>query len=353
MGPADELARQIIRSHQTTKRLLAAAGGGTLSAVSGAFRGAVVATVASLVAFVVYGLLRSALPDALWISDALRAPLLLFGLWVIAYSAGRVTPLAVATISARSMTWSRQSVALVGGIAVFWFFWFVFETQMPAWAAPGFGLTPLAFLIGVARSTERRWLPTDLGIRTFVALNLVAIGMFASSLIVAPKPVELTPETDPDESSLVIVGDVSGIGDIYFRRRWAEADPVVTTDHSPTLRAYSSVRIETWKATSDLHALDRAADAPIYSAEFRAGVLFEGGSIGGWLFGMPFVIGAHEVQAFYAPLDLTARRDWSPQWLVFVGITHDGRREVLGYAVPDIPRNLHFFGTFAEWLIAK
>ena len=111
LGRPEQLASSLTRAHQTNRRLLAAAGGGTLAALGGAARGIAVGIVVSIAMFICMMVMRLALGEA--VSDALvwasNHTLVLFGLFVLLYSMGRVTPRPVAAISARCSDSLRAS----------------------------------------------------------------------------------------------------------------------------------------------------------------------------------------------------------------------------------------------------
>jgi hypothetical protein len=106
LGPADELGRQLRRAHQSTRRLLAGAGGGVLAAGGGFIFGYMVGGVLIFAAALVLAGIASALATA-----GIRLPDLSFGDTSGQTSSAILRGLALAVAAATAMRWAARTSA--------------------------------------------------------------------------------------------------------------------------------------------------------------------------------------------------------------------------------------------------
>jgi hypothetical protein len=169
LGSADEMARQLRRAHQSTRRALAGAAGGVFEAGVGVVWGTTLGFLLGFLGYVAVGILVSAvlrgpidlvaarLPRfetdsyRLAFNSAFYAGVLAFACWMAARRGVRTTHL----LSRRSIRVSSLLWAAVGGGALTWIVLFVYVAQQ-TWLTVAVELTiPIAFAFGALFRVDR------------------------------------------------------------------------------------------------------------------------------------------------------------------------------------------------------
>jgi hypothetical protein len=350
MGPPEELARSITRSHQTPKRLLAAAGAGMYFgagiAVSAGVRAGVFAMLPVFVAFVVG---RALLAEGA--SDATNTIALgaLGALWVtVCYAIGRGVPSVVARVSHRSMGAAAFGVSIVGGVLGAWFLWTFYRVDLKAYAIVPLLAAPLALVAGAVTSRNGRWLPR---VRSLWFAGLISYVAVVALIVLSRQPsVDEARNADP-VPSLAIVGDTTRLAN---DRMFMDVDDRGGF-HSIAVEGrraeYASLHAEVWAATPDLAGLNLERQGPLAAAPLEYGQFDPGGLFWLDLLGVE-VVGPGEARVGYHGLVADSiYRDWGPTFFVLVGVGADGSRQLLDYRPPLRP--MEFTGSVVEWLLAR
>lgn len=357
MGPPDELARSIVRAHQTPKRLLVAAGIGAISSVRFAISaGLQVVVLTVLLGGLVAFALGMVLPFELrWALFTAYADASLAVLWLaVGYAVGRGVPFAVARASGRSVRISRIAVAVVVALLAVWFLWFFYRVDLKWYAVVPLLLAPVAVLFGARNADGFPWAIPRFPSRAYLGLlaYVYAVGFIAIlSAASSTDGVSSRVDSSLKQASLSIVGNV---GPLETSRRFMTVHDRGAS-HSVTVEGertdYFSIQAEVWTASADLSGVDASrlnplAVAPLEFSEYREVGVFEAQVLGIWLFGP----GETRV-GYHGSFPDSLYRDWGPTYVVLVGQGTDGSRDVLDYRIPIRP--IEFTGSVAEWLLAK
>lgn len=359
MGPPEELARQITRSHQTRKRLLAAAGGGVVEGAKTAITGLLLAIIPTLAAGLVpFIIVVAARAQYLW------KPVEVAGLPVAfaftAFLIGQALPYRIALIAHRPIAWARPVVAASCAVVLAGLFWFVYRTEMPWWSVVPFASIPFWSLVGARSAQAKSWKrpgfrspPLALVLLTTAALT--SIGMIASTPVADRWDVREWQPGFVDSSGLSALGSLSTLNDFElccFQYTRFGTISFVSSEATAPLPMYLELTAEVWPATPDLTHVNAIGAGPLASIPLEFGPWEPLGGAGTLvLFGMSFVGSGDPLVGYHGGIPLALRRDWGPTWLVLVGTRPDGSRDVLRYRVTG--DEIAFDGSVAEWLLAK
>lgn len=343
LGRPEELARQLRRAHQTTRRLLAGAAGGVFSAGVGVVQGYVVATFSAimvLLAAAVAGAVaqRAGLSISLNLSDPGGGTI--FGCllaWVAAFVAAHRAVRASAERSRRPVRQLGRGWAIAGGAVLLFLVLFVVDMGQ-SWLAVPFELgVPLAFAAGALVWTERT--APRLPLRAVIALGTVVLiapvlllaaattqaGGWSFSYTEASLRLDHVAPAWLTSGAPVASGSTIGYGPTADVR-WTLQDPNV-------LARFHDLRAEVWRgspfpgrpAGSSFAIVDTSYASPYVSYP----VTFAGDTAD-------------------TRIDVGHSRTTS-WWVVLVGIGPDGHRYRLGAG--DFESQ--FSGTLMDWLTAS
>jgi hypothetical protein len=349
LGNPEELARQMRRAHQTTRRLLAGAAGGIFQAAVGAVEGYVAFGVV-LFCFVVIGQ-ASLRPAITFMTDHLPridqqglATTSAFAAVGAAFAAGRRS---VQELAARSRHTARQ-VGLpwaAGGFTVLaWVILFVNTAEQSWLVVPLELLVPFAFAAGVLVRMDRPLIPRG---RHFPPKVGYAIVLGLPVLVVASAAVGATSPSNPggdaysfNTSVLDRVAPATATTVASFEGMvWGQ--PLVqsswTIDDTQTLAQYRDVRFEAWRGTLIPGEREDGMD---YLPDYR--------------YAGPFATSpaARDRSELLGSFDLSHVR--ATRWVIFLtGVGPDGVRYRLSGAMPPESVTTHFSGTVWDWLTAS
>jgi hypothetical protein len=342
LGSADELARELLRAHETPSRLLVAAGAGVVAALRSGFVGTiagwVVVALASLVATVGLQLLRPLLGLPEWSGWTQGWNSVTIGA-SLAIGAGLAGAAAVRVVAARS--WRRPSdvrvaVALVGA-TVLGYFTLVSAAEYLNWASVfAYLAVPVTFVVGARfeRLGLPRWRRLIVGTATLLVGVLVVgiAGGYASRggpaggyewddathgyEMVAPWWQE------PGSPNSDIVSSGEGWGAVGIDSVTVEATSAAA------LEKFADYRLEAWRALApgDGWALVPGQTGPFATAP----VNLEGATVSGTI-------------AFNSEPDV----DWAQ--IVLTASGPDSHRYLLWASGPQ---RSEFFGSVASWFAA-
>jgi hypothetical protein len=183
LGPAERLADELTTAHRTPRRLLAAAGAGTLAAAGGVIYGYLLAALAlsgiSIAAFIVGSYLHWFGPSTGYGLDGSTITLVALG--VGAYVAARRLTLTVAGRAGYHIRLARRATALVGGGLVLLYALVGWRGALN-WPEVGILLSlPAWFMVGAWRASElrfpsRQWRLRVIGLAFVVVLAALGLG---------------------------------------------------------------------------------------------------------------------------------------------------------------------------------
>ena len=359
LGQPDELARQLRRAHQTTRRLLAGAAGGVWAAAGGAVWGGMLAVAILFIAAIAIGVGLRPLVDfaaahivpvqfnqqEIALGTAIGATLA----WLPAFIAGRRAVQACAAISGRPVAQLGRWWAIAGVLGLGWLVLFVLTVQQ-SWLVVAFEFAiPLAFAAGALIKIDSK-APTTAVPWRFVAAGLLLIGLIGSIVLVPAGFLGSgtqgngwdTSYTDdsigwnhvaphsPDQSINLGYSNLGHSGTVEG------GAPSISVQDPATLAPYHDLRFEAWRAVAypgapsqvDLGLLDTSYSAPYATA--------------------PAVVGPDGT--IDDPISLSGSR--TPKWWIFLtGVGPDGQRYWLGSRPFFVERN--FTGTAWDWLTAS
>lgn len=366
LGDPDALARDIGRAQQTNRRLLAAAGAGVVYVGISPFV-AIVALMPSMLVLIGFALLLSAIGvdgdgGLFTTSSQLALPVLLM---LFAWAAGQLVTTAVARNAHRSMAWARRRVAAVMvPLVTIWVVGFQrAQFDLPAIAL--FLLVPVAAAIGIRQAregtpllfTRRGMLPVS----AVMVTTVVTLGVIAPDSGYVDTPYRWDVVEEPDALNLGVVGALTDPTVDLTKRGylWSDGNAAYgpTAQRWPIWPEYPTVQLEVWPATDDGFRVHPAATGPLAIATVGAVPAPQDARMTIDVLGNHFLLLPREVQPRYrkwqpmgATIPASQRTEWGPSWAVLVGITEDGRRQVLEWSPRSVPPR--FLGTMLEWLRA-
>ncbi len=350
LGRTEDLARQLRRAHQSTRRLLAGAAGGVWAAGVGAIQGTILAFWVLFVAALVIGVGLRPLVDFVanhFIPVEFDQSELGFGTavgaaiaWLPAFVAGRRAVRACALVSGRTATQLGPWWALAGMLGLGWLVVFVVTVQQ-SWLVVVFELAiPLTFAAGALVKVRVR-VPAVTGRRLAIAGGLL-VGFVVLAGVLGPFGVNgqaggwsvsytddsigwnhVAPHAPDQAINLDYSSSVVGVA------------PTITVQDPAMLSAFHDLRIEAWRANAYpgapsgvmLGLLDTSYSAPYASAVA--------------------IVGPDDT--IQDAINLNGSR--TPKWWIFLtGIGADGQRYWLGDRPFFVERN--FTGTIWDWLTA-
>ena len=347
LGRPEELARQIRAAHQTTRRLLAGAGGGIFSAGLGVIEGYVFGILIFLMAvFAVSGILAAAnlLANSLLHQQfsMISVPSAsVFGAmlaWVPAFVAGRRAARASARASQRTVRqtgtfWAIAGFAVIGYVVMFR------VTALQDWlVAVAEMAIPVAFAAGAVLKTESEW-PRLGGWTRSAMLSMVVLlpvlGLAAGSWSVSTTSGGLWQDPGTEEASydrvapawpsLLVDGNDTTVYEPTIDLTWHVSRP-------SALAAFSGLRFEVWRATRFPEAPDWV-DAYVPDPGYSAPVATQATS---------------PSETLVSHFDMSHSK-WT-QWLVFLtGVGPDGIRYRLARPLSE---PTVFSGTVWDWISA-
>jgi hypothetical protein len=359
LGNANELARQLRRAHQSTRRALAGVGGGVFEAGVGAAWGLVLGYFLGLLGTLVVALLVSTVLKPPIDFMAARLPSIdtdsyrlatnsAFGLGIVSFAcaiAARRGTRTAHLLSRRSLRTVSRVSAAAGSILLGCFVLFVYVAQQ-TWLTVAVELTiPFAFAAGALFRIDRQIGPR-IGKLAAVAIVVIAVALPVGLLMVATVSYSSTGGYSWDMTQQVRAWDrvAPPSGD------WQDGPPVSSDsggfDGESVVEAHYQVSDAAVVGSfHDLHyELWRAIHYPSAPAEVDSAVIPDPAEtsavatqpavvVDGWL---------------EARLDVSHSRN--QRWLLFlVGIGPDGHRYRLNW--PD-PCFTFFRGTVWDWLTA-
>lgn len=350
LGAADNLARELSKTHQSAQQLLAGAAGGVWSAGIGAVQGYIFAVTVFLLAaivfaigprpavdFVVEHVIRPNVdPNELGFGTALAGMLT----WPAAFVASRRGVRASAEISGRPAAGLGHWWALAGLVGLGWLLMFVVTVQQ-SWLVVAVELViPIAFAAGALFRADSR-LPR-VGGRWFVAALALLLVVGTAGFMVTGSG---------SGSSLEGLGasyTADSIGWNHVAPQWpddnmhfvvsggATVPAEIQVDNAPAVSSFRDLHIEAWRARPYpdnplglfLGLLDTGYDAPYAT--------------------VPAVVGSQGVIEDHLNLSHSRTDRW---WIFLTGIAPDGQRYWLGIRPGFV--EVQFSGTIWDWLTAS
>lgn len=271
MGDPQRLAADIARAHQTTQRLLAAAGAGAWTAAKAGFRGLLVGYLVAMMIVLVVGAtiifvrdrLGQDLGAGITLTNASHETLVMvFALGSAAYVAARTTPPAIAKVSRRGMRGARvvSGIAIAGPALIIGLF--CFSDGQSLLSVLGLLTLPIWALAGAwhadrppIRLLSDRRLPIFPGvvlIGAYALMFLMTTGLVHDSPTGPGGPTEVGGQSDP-YAGFRVAGDSSilqsGASPVALEARGAGANArMVTAESTGILPALDDLRIEVWPA---------------------------------------------------------------------------------------------------------
>ena len=351
LGPADDLARELSKTNQSTQQLLAGAAGGVWSAGIGAVQGYILAITVFLVAAILFTIgLRPVVdfvmthvvrpnvdPNEVGFGTALAGMLA----WPAAFVAGRRGVRASSEISGRPAARLGRWWALAGLVGLGWLVMFVVTVQQ-SWlvVAVEIGI-PLTFAAGALFTVDLR-LP-NVGGRwgVAVAVAVLVLGSLPGLMVASSQTGSsldgwgasysadsigwnhVAPQWPDDSMQFVVTGGVTTPAEIQV-------------DNASALASFRDLRIEAWRAKPYpgdpsgvfLGLLDTGYDAPFAT--------------------VPAVVGPEGVIEDHLNLSHSRIDRW---WIFLTGIAPDGQRYWLGIRPGFV--QTQFSGTIWDWLTAS
>jgi len=353
LGPADRLANELTTARHTPRRLLAAAGAGTLAAAGGVIYGYLFAALAlsgvSIAAFIVGTYLHWFGPSTGYGLDGSTITLVALG--VGAYVAARRLTVTLAGRAGYHLGPARQVVAVVGGGLVLLYALIGWRgalnwpevailVSLPAWFVAG------AWRSGEVRFPSRQWRLQVIGLAFIVVLAALGLGFNQQAtgegsgafhptgveMIGLPTPVAIIAATQDEGIATTADGSVQVF--------------ISLSDRS-VLAGWTNLRIEAWRGLGQAGAdpglagaIDPAAKVPfaIEPAGLKAGP-------------PPDVTGASAPGG--VQLSGSVAIDHDPglrlAWIALTGVGPDGHRYIL--EGPSF-KSTTFDGTALDWLSA-
>jgi len=353
LGPPERLADELTTARHTPRRLLAAAGAGTLAAAGGVIYGylftALTLTGISMAAFVVGSYLRWFGPSTANGLDSSTTTLIALG--VGAFVAARRLTLTVAGRAGYHIRLTRRATALVGGGLVLLYALVGWRGALN-WPEVGMLLSlPAWFAIGAWRASDlrfpsRRWHLRVIGLAFIVVLAALGLGFNQQangegSGGFHPNGVEKLGLPTPD----AIVAATSGEG-IGATTMGTSQIFVIVSDRS-VLAGWTDFRVEAWPGIVQggmdpglTGVIDPAAMAPFAVEPVHLGLAQQ-------------PIDEGTVPAGGTELSGSVTIDRSPSvrlaWIALTGVGPDGQRYIL--QGPSF-ESTTFNGTALDWLSA-
>jgi hypothetical protein len=357
LGRADDLARDLSRTHQSTQQLLAGAAGGVWSAGIGALQGYIFAVTIFLLLAILFAIgLRPAVdfvvthvirpnvdPHELGFGTALAGMLA----WPAAFVAGRRGVQASAEISGRSAARLGRWWALAGLLGLGWLLMFVVTVQQ-SWLVVAFELViPIAFAAGALFRVDSH-LPSVGGRWFAVAAAVLVVASIVLGMVATTRSGSsggsgwdtsytddsigwnhVAPHWSDDSMQFLVDGQSLVDGGVA-------APTAIQVANAPALASFRDLRVEAWRAgpypgaPSDVFVglLDISYNAPFATA--------------------PAAVGPQGVIEGHLNLSHSRTERW---WIFLTGIAPDGQRYWLGIR-PDFVYT-QFSGTIWDWLTAS
>jgi hypothetical protein len=349
LGRPEALAQDLIRAHQTRRRLFAGIGGGVYAAggawITGIIFGFSFATIATIVALAVGALLQSAfgVQVALQTSDqAVNTAIYGVVSWFAAFLAARAAVRASATRSRRPIPELARWWALLGTTLLA--LWVLVGLTMPL-NPPAVVVEcaiPFAFAAGALVGIERPG-PRVRGVHVVAALAVVLVPVVALGAFVthgAPSPVVIEsggalPNGMPD-MHFEVVGLQATIEAPGGGGWWSTSDGGIQTDASPASAidagGWRDLRFEAWVTRS-------VGTEPVVVAVLDT------------THRSPFAVvpAVREGDRYLGTFHFERYRGVGPWMIFFTGVAPDGRRYRLGGGGGG---NSTFRGTVWDWLTA-
>ena len=348
LGRPEELARQIRKAHQTTRRLLAGARGGVFSAgvgvVQGYILGIVIFLAAAIAIAVIVGpavnLVTSKLLNVQLAVPNSASPSV-FGAvlaWVPAFIAGRRAVQASAQASQRTVRQVGPWWAVAGVLAIGYVLVFQLTVQEDWLVVPAELAIPIAFAAGALLKTEAhlprigRW--TRMSLVGVVPLVLVLGFLPAGGFGSAQGHIWQSSGTEslaydrvaPAWPEALVTEDGGDIGASIVDLSWHVENPTLVAQ-------FRDLRFEAWRGV-------KFAEAPDWVGLFVPDTRYSA----------PFATepAATDNGTLQSRFDMSHVR--TSQWLIFLtGVGPDGVRYRLAYD-PNVPTT--FSGTVWDWLTA-
>lgn len=347
LGRPEELARQLRRAHQTTRRLLAGAGGGVFSAGVGVVQGYVFGFAGFILVLIALStVLKPALDfvtgNLLHLDPEETGPAFaaVFGpvlAWVPAFVAGRRAVQACARASHRTVRqvgwwWAAAGVLVIGYVVLF-----RLTVQQNWLVVPAELAIPVAFAAGALMKTGSK-LPR-IGVRTqvtvFGALLLVTLGAgaFATFSVGEGRSWGSSGAENlaydrvaPEWPDARLSSDGVIMGQPVIDLSWQVDDPAV-------LAGFRDLRFEVWRA-------ENLPDAPDWVGVFVPDTRYS----------VPFATEPAVVDKGTLQFRFATSHVRNSRWLVFLtGVGSDGVRYRLAY---PLSLTTVFSGTAWDWLTA-
>jgi uncharacterized membrane protein len=349
LGRPEELARQIRKAHQTTRRLLAGAGGGVFSAgvgvVQGYILGIVIFLTAAIAMVVLVGpainLVTSKLLNVQLAVPNIASPSV-FGAvlaWVPAFIAGRRAVQASAQASQRTVRQVGRWWAVAGVLAIGYVLMFQLTVQEDWLVVAAELAIPIAFAAGALLKTEAH-VPRVGGWTRMALLSLVLVvpvlglsggmsvqggqsGIWQSS----GRESLAYDRVAPAWPEALVIQDGAEIDRPIIDLSWHAEDPALVA-------RFRDLRFEAWRAV-------KFAEAPDWVGLFVPDTRYSA----------PFATepAATDNGAMQSRFDMSHVR--TSQWLIFLtGVGPNGVRYRLSYNNPSVTTT--FSGTVWDWLTA-
>jgi hypothetical protein len=360
LGPAAELGRQLRAAHQSTRRLLAGAGGGVFAAGGGFVLGYLGGTALAFVLVIVMaagavllGHLGVPLPDLTSSTGGSVGNALMLS-FMLAFAALFATRYAVRTCAGLSRRapktvasfWAAAGLILFGAWALFG----IRGTQSWPGAASELCI-PLAAVVGAVYRIERpmphvgRWAAVVAVLSMVVLVGGVALmygvsysssgssGSFQESDLHLDLVAPVAPETWLPAADMVVIsqnGNQTAYADLSAQL-FASSGGSAPLPVAPVLANWSDLRFEAW------HAL------PFMSDSGQLGI--------DTTYATPFAVQPAVLQgdSFPATFHFEHMRDARSWWVVLTGVAPDGHRYRLGDGTGN---EADFNGSVWDWLTA-
>lgn len=346
LGPPERLADSLTEARRSPRRLLAAAGAGTLSALNGVVYGYLFALlVIQVVWFVSAGLAAALQPfGAMWTSPPSITAMTVAAIAVGAYAAGRKVTVTVAARAGYRVRSARRLTAVLGAAVILAYVLFGWRgslnwpevtmlLSLPAWYVLG------SWRASAAPFPSRRWHLEIIGVAAIAVPLSLGVGLAQSgggsgSGSFRPEGVELIGLPRPASIEAAVSGTEGGL------TAAGRASSFVVLDDAAVLTGWVDFEVEAWSGTGgreiwngvsrNAGALSRDATSPFAAA--------------------PATL---ESTGVMARLGGAVTVDRTPgvtlAWIAITGVGPDGRRYILegpGFVTTA------FSGTVADWLAA-
>lgn len=346
LGPPERLADSLTEARRSPRRLLAAAGAGTLSALNGVVYGYLFALlVIQVVWFVAAALVVALHPfGALRTSPPSITAMTVAAIAVGAYASGRKLTATVAARAGYRVRRARQVTAAVGAAVILAYVLFGWRGSL-IWPEVTMLLSlPVWYVLGAWRASaapfpSRRWHLAVIGVAAIAVPLSLGVGLAQSgggsgSGSLRPEGVELIGLPRPASIEAAVAGSGGGL------TADGRASTYVTLDDPAVFNGWVDFRVEAWPGA--------AGPEPWNGDARNAGALSPGAT-------SPFAAAAATLESTggTARLGGAVTVDRTPgvtlAWIAITGVGPDGRRYILegpGFETTT------FNGTVADWLAA-